>query len=121
MGKVVSIQSNHKELDRLPKGQTAAIKIENSSNPTITYGRQFDHTHSMYSRLTRDSIDALKEHFKTDVPQEDWRLVVQIMKVQGIPTKASASSASSAPTKKEASPMEPASLMIPEMEEEEES
>lgn len=98
---MVSIQSNHKELDRLAKASTAAIKIENPSNPSITYGRHFDHSHTLYSRLTRESIDALKEHFKTDVPQEDWRLVVQIMKVLGIPLK-SAASAPPPPPKKEA-------------------
>ena len=36
------------------------------SNPGMTYGRQFDHTHSLYSKLTRQSIDALKTYFKVE-------------------------------------------------------
>ena len=58
-----------------------AIKISNESNPTLTYGRQFDHTHSLYSKLTRPSIDALKEFFKDEVSKEDWLLVVKLKKV----------------------------------------
>ena len=51
----------------------------------MTYGRQFDHTHALYSKLTRQSIDALKMYFKDDVSKEDWGLVVKLKKVFNIP------------------------------------
>lgn len=40
-----------------------SIRIENASNPTITYGRQFDHTQALYSKISRASIDACKDFF----------------------------------------------------------
>jgi len=84
VGKVISIESNGKEQQTVRKGASVAVKIENESNPTITYGRQFDSTHSLYSTLSRSSIDALKENFKDKLENEDWRLVIKMKKVFGI-------------------------------------
>jgi len=64
IGKVVSIENNHKEAQVAKKGMSVSIKITNESNPTITYGRQFDHTSALYSKINRQSIDALKDFFK---------------------------------------------------------
>ena len=84
VGNVVSIETNGKEQETAKKGTSVACKIMNESNPTITYGRQFDATHSLYSTLTRASIDALKENFKDKLENEDWRLVVKLKKVFNI-------------------------------------
>jgi translation initiation factor 5B len=84
VGKVTSIESNGKEQETAKKGSSVAIKIVNETNPTITYGRQFDSTHSLYSTLTRQSIDALKANFKDKLETEDWRLVVKLKKVFNI-------------------------------------
>jgi translation initiation factor 5B len=64
VGKVTRIENNHKEVSSAKKGSSVSIQITNESNPTLTYGRQFDHTNSLYSKLSRQSIDALKEFFK---------------------------------------------------------
>lgn len=84
IGKVMSIEHNNKEQQTARKGVSVSIKIVNEGNPTITYGRQFDATHSLYSTLTRQSIDALKENFKDALENEDWRLVVKLKKVFNI-------------------------------------
>lgn len=84
VGKVTSIESNGREQETAKKGTSVAIKIVNETNPTITYGRQFDASHSLYSTLTRASIDALKQHFKDKLETEDWRLVVKLKKVFNI-------------------------------------
>lgn len=84
VGKVTSIEANGREQQTAKKGSSVAIKIENESNPNITYGRQFDASHSLYSTLTRASIDALKENFKDQLENEDWRLVVKLKKVFNI-------------------------------------
>jgi translation initiation factor 5B len=62
-------------------GSSVAVKISNTTNPTMTYGRQFDHTGAVYSRISRESIDALKEFFKADVSKEDWQLIVKMKKI----------------------------------------
>lgn len=84
VGTVTSIESNGREQETAKKGSSVAIKIVNESNPTITYGRQFDASHSLYSQLSRASIDALKLHFKEKLETEDWRLVVKLKKVFNI-------------------------------------
>ena len=84
IGKVMTIEMNGKEQNTARKGQSVAIKIVNEGNPNITYGRQFDSSHSLYSTLTRASIDALKLNFKDALEKEDWRLVVKMKKIYSI-------------------------------------
>ncbi|TFJ80824.1 hypothetical protein NSK_007824 [Nannochloropsis salina CCMP1776] len=84
LGVVTSIQSNHKELQQVGKGIQAAIKIENTKNPNIMFGRHFTAENPVYSRITRESIDALKSHFKDELSNDDWRLVIDLKKVFGI-------------------------------------
>jgi len=84
VGIVTSIEQNGKEQETARKGASVAIKIVNENNPTITYGRQFDASNSLYSTLSRASIDALKLHFKEKLENEDWRLVVKLKKVFNI-------------------------------------
>lgn len=84
IGKVESIESNGREQQTARKGSSVACKIVNESNPNITYGRQFDSSHMLYSTLTRASIDALKENFKDQMENEDWRLVVKLKKIFNI-------------------------------------
>jgi len=84
IGKVTSIEANGNEQETAKKGASVAVKIVNETNPTITYGRQFDSTHALYSTLTRASIDALKLNFKDKLENDDWKLVVRLKKVYNI-------------------------------------
>jgi translation initiation factor 5B len=81
IGNVIGIENNRKEVPQAKKGASVAVKISNASNPTMTYGRQFDHTGAIYSRISRESIDALKEFFKNDVAKEDWQLIIKMKKI----------------------------------------
>lgn len=63
IGRVTRIESNHKEITSAKKATSVAIRIVNEGNPTLMYGRQFDHTHTLYSKMSRASIDALKEYY----------------------------------------------------------
>ena len=56
-----------------------AIKIVNDGS--IMYGRHFDHNSQICSFISRDSIDALKEFFKDEMSQDDWRTVIKLKKV----------------------------------------
>ena len=84
IGNVIGIENNRKEVSHSKKGSSVAVKITNPSNPTMTYGRQFDHTNAIYSRISRESIDALKEFFKADVAKEDWILIMKMKKIFNI-------------------------------------
>ena len=72
---------NSKDVTTARKGTECAIRIVNASNPTMTYGRQFDDKHDLFSKLNRASIDALKKYFKDDMTDDDWRLVIKLKKV----------------------------------------
>ncbi|CEP18072.1 hypothetical protein [Parasitella parasitica] len=88
LGKVTSIEQNHKTLEMVKKGGAGAgvaIKIECAAYETPkTYGRHFDEKDELYSKVTRQSIDILKESFRNDLSKEEWGLVVKLKKVLGV-------------------------------------
>lgn len=85
IGRITSIQVNNSDVKEARAGQEVCLKIEQGpGEQKIMYGRQFDHTQMVMSRITRESIDKLKENFKDDLKKEDWLLVVKLKKVFGI-------------------------------------
>merc|ERR1712166_794111 len=80
IGTVASIEENHKEKDQVRKGSQVAVKIEALNCAPVTFNRQFNKKTILYSRLTRESIDALKENFKSDIDRDGWKLVIQLKK-----------------------------------------
>lgn len=87
IGRVTSIEDNHKQVQKLAKGGNGAVRIEEAGGSgTMTYGRQFDASSgSLYSAITRASIDALKLNFKSELTRDDLKLLVQLKKVFCIP------------------------------------
>ena len=43
-------------------------------------GRHFDPKDNLTSMLSKKSIDCLKEHYKTEMTTDDWKLVVELKK-----------------------------------------
>ena len=85
IGKVSSIEKDHVETNMVKKGNAVAVKFEPTADSLhVTYGRHFDFNNTLYSKLTRGSIDALKENFKDDLGKEDWRLVIKMKKIFNI-------------------------------------
>ena len=82
IGRVIGLEINRNAVDIAKAGQTASVKID--AVTSIVFGSQFDHTYSLYSRVTRKSIDALKEFFKEDVGKDDWQLLVRLKKQFGV-------------------------------------
>ncbi|EKX40813.1 hypothetical protein GUITHDRAFT_75289 [Guillardia theta CCMP2712] len=80
IGKVTSIQNNHKEVKVAKVGMSVAVKIEpsNDQQSHILYGRQFDHKVKLYSKITRDGIQAMKDHFAEEMTSEDWKLMSKL-------------------------------------------
>ncbi|KAL7747163.1 eukaryotic translation initiation factor 5B [Sorochytrium milnesiophthora] len=84
LGKVTSIEMNHKPLEIVKRGQAGggvAIKIE---CPTYEapkmIGRHFMENDEIVSKISRQSIDVLKENFRAEVSNEEWALVVRLKK-----------------------------------------
>ena len=73
-----SIEREHKAIPICKKGQpSVAVKIEmGSSQPS--YGRQLEETDTLYSMISRKSIDTLKEFYRKDVSNDEWHLIVKL-------------------------------------------
>jgi hypothetical protein len=70
------------------QGDIVCVKIEqNEAQKHIMYGRHFDHTNKLCSKITRQSIDALKQHFRDEMREDDWQLVVKLKNVFKIKSK----------------------------------
>ncbi|SBS95108.1 translation initiation factor IF-2, putative [Plasmodium ovale curtisi] len=82
IGSVVSIESNKKSCSKAKKGEEVCVKI--AGEPNVTYGRHFDFNQKIYSKITRESIDVLKQYFRNELTMDDWRLVVQLKKILNI-------------------------------------
>ncbi|CAI5757057.1 unnamed protein product [Candida verbasci] len=85
LGKVTSLEVNHKPLDIVKKGQTAAgvaMRLENPSSAQPTWGRHVDETDNLYSLISRRSIDTLKDSaFRDTVSRDDWLLIKKLKPV----------------------------------------
>ncbi|KAJ2871402.1 eukaryotic translation initiation factor 5B, partial [Coemansia aciculifera] len=88
LGKVTAIKVNDKPVDIVRKGKAGAgftIRIESTTQGhDKKYGRHFDEDDLLYSRLTRDSIDVLKESFRDDLTTEEWKLVINLKGMLGV-------------------------------------
>ena len=82
IGRVMSLEVNRKAVEQVKAGQSASVKID--AVTSVVFGRQFDHTYTFYSRVSRRSIDALKEFFKEDLGKEDWILLSKLRKQFGV-------------------------------------
>ncbi|KAI5079715.1 hypothetical protein GOP47_0005194 [Adiantum capillus-veneris] len=87
IGRIASMEVNHKVVDTAKKGQAVAMKIAGSTPEEIQkmYGRHFDHQDELVSHITRRSIDVLKESFRDELSVDEWKLVVKLKKLFNIP------------------------------------
>ncbi|PKU42180.1 hypothetical protein llap_7525 [Limosa lapponica baueri] len=82
IGIVTSIEVNHKPVEVAKKGQEVCVKIEPipGESPKM-YGRHFEATDILVSKISRQSIDALKDWFRDEMQKSDWQLIVELKKV----------------------------------------
>uniref|UniRef100_A0A663LWR4 Eukaryotic translation initiation factor 5B n=1 Tax=Athene cunicularia TaxID=194338 RepID=A0A663LWR4_ATHCN len=82
IGIVTSIEINHKPVEVAKKGQEVCVKIEPipGESPKM-YGRHFEATDILVSKISRQSIDALKDWFRDEMQKSDWQLIVELKKV----------------------------------------
>jgi len=79
LGKVTSVEQNHKTVEKAKKSSSVAIKIEQKEGEQQkVYGRHFDHTDELVSKITRKSVDLLKENFRDELEQDDIRLLKKL-------------------------------------------
>ncbi|KAK8869983.1 hypothetical protein IAR55_000553 [Kwoniella newhampshirensis] len=88
LGKITSIEINHKPFEIVKKSQIgagAAVKIERAPHQAAKlYGRHFDDKDEVVSLITRQSIDTLKTNFRDQVDLADWALIKKMKIEQGV-------------------------------------
>ncbi len=85
IGRVIGVEKDKKVVDKGVKGESVCVKIQPTVLQShIVLGRHFSVTQALYSKLTRQSIDCLKEHYKDEMTMDNWKLVVTLKKVFGI-------------------------------------
>ncbi|XP_039018963.1 eukaryotic translation initiation factor 5B-like isoform X2 [Hibiscus syriacus] len=87
IGRIASIENNHKPVDSAKKGQKVAIKIvgSNPEEQQKMYGRHFELEDELVSHISRRSIDILKANYRDDLTLDEWRLVQRLKILFKIP------------------------------------
>ncbi|CAF1301674.1 unnamed protein product [Adineta ricciae] len=85
LGRIVSIELNHKPMDIARKGAEVCIKIDPvSGEAPKMFGRHFDESDILMSKVSRETIDVVKDHFRDDMQKSDWQLMVDLKKIFNI-------------------------------------
>ncbi len=79
LGRVSSIEKNNKRIDRADTGDEVCIKID-AGEISKTYGRHFDATDTLISKITRQSLDVVTNYFYDDLSSADWELMKELEK-----------------------------------------
>ncbi|CAK8696854.1 unnamed protein product [Clavelina lepadiformis] len=82
VGIVGSMEFNHKSVEVARKSQEVCIKIENAPGeaPKMV-GRHFDETDLLTSKISRDSINLLKDWFREEMQKSDWQVIIELKKL----------------------------------------
>lgn len=79
------IERDHKQLTKCRKGEpSVAVKIEMGAHQPA-YGRHLDEKDTLYSLISRKSIDTLKEFYREDVSLDEWKLIKKLKPLFDIP------------------------------------
>jgi len=86
IGRIASIENNHKPVDYAEKGDEVAIKIVASNREEQKmFGRHFDMEDELVSHISRRSIDILKADYMKEMSTEKWKLLLKLKRIFKIP------------------------------------
>eukprot|EP00037_Helgoeca_nana_P022785 m.234369 g.234369 ORF g.234369 m.234369 type:complete len:1034 (-) comp26125_c0_seq1:104-3205(-) len=83
IGVVGSMELEHNEVPLAKTGQEVCIKIVAVGDKKLL-GRHFEVTDELISKISRESIDAVKMYFKDDMGKADWKLFLELKKIYEI-------------------------------------
>eukprot|EP00056_Hartaetosiga_gracilis_P000844 m.40842 g.40842 ORF g.40842 m.40842 type:complete len:1172 (+) comp10383_c0_seq1:31-3546(+) len=81
IGVVASLEFDHQKVETAKKGQEVSVRIHPLGGEKKMVGRHFEVEDELVSKISRESIDAVKEYFREDLGKEDWKLMVKLKKL----------------------------------------
>ena len=81
LGVVLSIEIEHKPQETVGPGIDVCIKIDAAGGDKKLFGRHFDADDELISKVSRESIDAVKKYFREDLSKADWILMKKLKDV----------------------------------------
>lgn len=86
LGRIAGLEKDHKSVQKAMPGDRVAMKIESTKPEEAArlYGRHFDYHDALVSKITRKSINVLKDMFRDEMGKEDWKLVIRLKKMFNI-------------------------------------
>eukprot|EP01106_Pelomyxa_sp_JSP_P015469 TRINITY_DN535_c0_g1_i3.p1 TRINITY_DN535_c0_g1~~TRINITY_DN535_c0_g1_i3.p1 ORF type:complete len:313 (+),score=144.44 TRINITY_DN535_c0_g1_i3:46-939(+) len=76
IGRIASIEVNNRTVQAAKQGDEVAIKIEQPlTDQHYMYARHFDHTNLLVSKISPESLKAIKEKFGAELSKEDISLL----------------------------------------------
>lgn len=79
LGMVTSIERNKEMAEEATKGQKVAIKIEAKPNlPPRMFGRHFEQGDALFSVVTRESVDTVRQYFSDELSEDSARLLTRL-------------------------------------------
>lgn len=88
IGKIAGLEKEKgKPISKVGPGERVAMKLEatNPAESAVLFGRHFDANDALVSRITRESIDVLKNSFRDEMSRDDWKLVIRLKKYADFP------------------------------------
>ena len=80
IGVVEGMEKSYKPINNVrPVDGSVSIRMK-VADSSLTAGRHFDEKCTFISHITRNSIDALKEYFRDDMTNDDWKTVIKLKK-----------------------------------------
>lgn len=81
IGVVEGMEKDHKPINNVkPNDGSISIRVK-CFDSSLLAGRHFDDKSTYCAYITRNSIDVLKAHFRDDMTDDDWRLIIKIKKI----------------------------------------
>jgi len=85
IGFCTGLEANHKPLEKASTGMDVCAKFEPvpGEAPKLL-GRHFTVEDLLVSRVSRESIDVMKQYFREDMTKADWQLIIELKKLLDI-------------------------------------
>jgi len=86
IGTIVGIEKDHIAIQEAKAGEDVAIEIRQPiDKQQYSYGRHFTEVDQLVSKITRESLNALVQHFPTICEQREiYKLLKKMKKIFGI-------------------------------------